>query len=105
MRVPNDLPEATDQDRSGSGASVAVELRQRITERILRFLNEPRPGHARRGWNDAAALRRHLRKGDVVLVAGDNRVSAIIRYLTQSAWSHAALYIGDEILRRGGPRA
>jgi hypothetical protein len=82
-----------------------VELRRRIIERILRFLSEPRPGHTRRGWNDPHALRRHLRKGDVLLVAGDNRVSAIIRYLTQSAWSHAALYVGDELLRRGGPQA
>lgn len=82
-----------------------MELRRRITDRILRYLNSPRPGHTRRGWNDPAALRRHLRKGDVLLVAGDNRVSAIIRYLTQSAWSHAALYVGDEILRRGGPCA
>jgi hypothetical protein len=82
-----------------------MELRRRITERILRFLSEPRPGHTRRGWNDPVALRRHLRKGDVLLVAGNNRVSAIIRYLTQSAWSHAALYVGDELLRRGGPSA
>jgi hypothetical protein len=82
-----------------------MELRRRITERILGYLNQPRPGHARRGWNDPSALRRHLRKGDVLLVAGDNRASAIIRYLTQSAWSHAALYVGDELLRRGGPAA
>ncbi len=33
---------------------------------------------------------------------GDNRISVVIRYLTQSSWSHAALYIGDELLRRGG---
>jgi hypothetical protein len=82
-----------------------MELRRRLKDRILRYLHAPRPGHARRGWNDPAALRRHLRKGDVLLVAGDNRTSAIIRYLTQSAWSHAALYVGDELLRRGGPRA
>jgi hypothetical protein len=36
----------------------------------------------------------------VVLVEGDQRVSAIIRYLTQSCWSHSALYIGDELLTR-----
>jgi hypothetical protein len=82
-----------------------MELRRRITDRILRYLHEPMPGYARRGWSDPAALRRHLRKCDVLLVAGDNRTSAIIRYLTQSAWSHAALYIGDELLRRGGPQA
>jgi len=82
-----------------------MELRRRITERILAYLNAPRPGYVRRGWNDPEALRRHLRKCDVVLVAGENRASALIRYLTQSAWSHAALYVGDEVLRRGGPLA
>jgi len=33
---------------------------------------------------------------------GDQRVSAIIKYLTQSSWSHAALYIGDELITMGG---
>ena len=32
--------------------------------------------------------------GDVLLVEGNNRVSGIIKYLTQSTWSHAALYVG-----------
>jgi hypothetical protein len=41
-----------------------------------------------------------VRKGDVVLVDGDQRVSEVIKYLTQSSWSHAALYVGDELLRR-----
>ena len=36
-----------------------------------------------------------LRPGDVLLVEGNTRVSAAIKYLTQSTWSHAALYIGD----------
>lgn len=82
-----------------------MSLRRFLTARILRFLTEPLPHYERRVSNDPAALRRHVRKGDVLLVNGDNRVSAIIRYLTQSAWSHAALFIGDELIRRGGERA
>jgi hypothetical protein len=82
-----------------------VSLRRWLNERLLTFLTEPLPRYQQRGWNDLAALRRHVRKGDVLLVAGDNRISAIIRYLTQSSWSHAALYVGDELLRRGGARA
>jgi hypothetical protein len=35
-----------------------------------------------------------IRLCDVVLVEGDNRVSEVIKTITQSAWSHAALYIG-----------
>ena len=40
-------------------------------------------------------LRRVLRPGDILLVDGCDKVSAAIRYLTQSSWSHAALYVGD----------
>ena len=40
-------------------------------------------------------LRRVLRPGDVLLVDGRDKVSAAIRYLTQSSWSHVALYVGD----------
>jgi len=76
-----------------------------LNERLLELLIQPLPRYEQRGWNDLGALRRHIRKGDVLLVAGDNRISAIIRYLTQSSWSHAALFVGDELLRRGGPRA
>jgi hypothetical protein len=79
-----------------------VDLRRWITQRIVEFLTEPLPYYERRGWNEPEALLRHVRRGDVLLVEGDNRVSAIIKYLTQSSWSHAGLYIGDELLRRGG---
>ncbi len=35
-----------------------------------------------------------LRPGDVVLVEGRSRISQPIKYLTQSTWSHAALFTG-----------
>jgi len=41
-----------------------------------------------------ARLRNTLQPGDVLLVEGDRRVSAAIKYLTHSTWSHAAYYIG-----------
>jgi hypothetical protein len=47
--------------------------------------------------SDAAALWRTLRPADVLLVAGGNKLSTAIKYLTQSTWSHAALYVGDTI--------
>lgn len=43
---------------------------------------------------DPEALARTLRPGDVVLVSGSEKVSTAIKYLTQSTWSHAALYVG-----------
>jgi len=77
-------------------------VRTWITARLASFLNHPVGHYERRGWNDFDALKRQTRKGDVLLVEGNLRVSAVIKYLTQSSWSHAALYIGDELLRRGG---
>lgn len=44
---------------------------------------------------DIAILQPLLRKGDVILVEGNLRISSVIKYLTQSTWSHAALYAGD----------
>jgi permuted papain-like amidase YaeF/Yiix C92 family enzyme len=40
------------------------------------------------------ALRASLKAGDVLLVEGSSHLSGIIKYLTQSTWSHAALYVG-----------
>src|SRR5439155_25942509 len=52
-----------------------------------------------------AALKRHLKKGDVILVEGEQRISEVVKYLTQSSWSHPAIYIGDELIRRRHPQA
>jgi hypothetical protein len=73
-----------------------------LSRQLLEWLSEPIPAYEQRVWNDPHALRRTIRKGDVLLVEGDNRISVVIKYLTQSSWSHAALYIGDELLRQGG---
>lgn len=43
-----------------------------------------------------------LRPGDVLLVEGHSRVGTAIKYLTQSTWSHAALYVGDYLATSGG---
>lgn len=82
-----------------------MDLRRWITDRIVAFLTRPLPRYERHGWNDPERLARHLRRGDVLLVDGDTRISVMIKYLTHSSWSHAGLYIGDELLRRGGESA
>jgi hypothetical protein len=45
--------------------------------------------------SDPQALRRTLRPTDVLLVAGGSTLSTAIKYLTQSTWSHAAVYVGE----------
>lgn len=48
-------------------------------------------------------LRPTLQPGDVLLVEGNTRVSGAIKYLTQSTWSHAALYIGNALAQGDEP--
>jgi hypothetical protein len=43
------------------------------------------------------ALLRMLEPGDVLLIEGNQHISNAIKYLTQSTWSHAALYVGDAL--------
>jgi len=43
---------------------------------------------------DFERIRYEIRPCDVVLVEGRSRISEIIRTITQSPWSHSALYIG-----------
>ncbi len=38
-----------------------------------------------------------LEPGDILLVEGNLRFSIAIKYLTQSTWSHAALFVGDAL--------
>lgn len=44
--------------------------------------------------SDFNRLRYEIKPGDVILVEGRTRVSEVIKLITQSRWSHAALYIG-----------
>ena len=77
-----------------------ARLRQFVFRHASRILTAPLGGYLRSSGQDVEQLKRHVRKGDVLLVCGDQRVSEVIRYLTQSSWSHAAIYVGDELLHR-----
>jgi hypothetical protein len=63
--------------------------------RISTYLTKRVHGHGSAAATDPARLMACLQPGDVVLVEGQSRVSGAIKYLTQSTWSHAALYVGD----------
>lgn len=36
---------------------------------------------------------------DLLLIDGSSRASTAVKYITQSIWSHAALYIGNPLQR------
>jgi hypothetical protein len=62
---------------------------------LARHLRREAPGEEPFVPADPGALRRTLRPADVLLVAGASKLSTAIKYLTQSTWSHAAVYVGD----------
>lgn len=64
---------------------------------LAQYLNRPIRKYRPYSISDPEYLRRVLRPGDVVLVEGHYRISQAIKYLTQSTWSHAAIYIGDAL--------
>ncbi|TAK46729.1 MAG: lipo-like protein [Xanthobacteraceae bacterium] len=72
----------------------------RIGYVIARHLQKRSPGYEPYTPSEPSALLELLRPGDVLLVEGDNRISGIIKYLTQSTWSHAALFVGPIHNRR-----
>src|SRR5437899_12986503 len=58
---------------------------------IARYLERPVQGYEPFTPSDPSALRQSLKPGDVLLVEGNSHISRVIKYLTQSTWSHAAL--------------
>lgn len=60
---------------------------------IFKWLNHQRPIHDVPLTN-FERIKQELRSCDVILIEGRSRASEVIKIITQSPWSHAALYIG-----------
>lgn len=61
---------------------------------LARFLSREIHVHGVAPSSSAEQLLAALRPADVLLVEGHSRISSAIKYLSQSTWSHAALYVG-----------
>lgn len=71
-------------------------LYQKLRQKIDNWLTyEPPPTEVMP--YDFNRLKYEIRPGDVLLIEGRSRISKIIRTITQSPWTHAALYIGRPI--------
>ena len=77
------------------------KLEHYLSDKILQFLMRPTVRYAPFFAPDPSVIRAALQPGDILLVEGNTRLAAIIKFLTQSTWSHAALYVGE----RPGDRA
>jgi Permuted papain-like amidase enzyme, YaeF/YiiX, C92 family len=66
-----------------------------ISAKILDYLGKPSKRYAPFFAPPLDVILHALQPGDILLIEGNTRLSAIIKFLTQSTWSHAALYVGE----------
>lgn len=83
--------QAAGKGRPGSVMGIVLD---QIGKLLAAYLQKEIPGYEPFTPSDPDYLRKDIQPGDVLLVEGNSRISGIIKYLTQSTWSHAALYVG-----------
>jgi hypothetical protein len=73
-----------------------------VGRRLAHYLTKPVKGYQPSTTTvEPLALAAALRPADVLLVDGSSRIATAIKYLTQSTWSHSALYVGPMPGRAG----
>jgi len=70
------------------------KLLNKLGYRLARYLTKADEENESVATCSRDALEATLKPGDVLLVEGASRISMAIKYITQSTWSHAALFIG-----------
>jgi hypothetical protein len=80
-------------------------LLDRLGRLIADRLETPASGYEPFTPSDPDVLKSVLVPADVLLVEGNQKVGTAIKYLTQSTWSHAALFIGGALEAKGHPSA
>ena len=78
-----------------------MSLWNNLLDRLGRWVasraNDPRHAYEPYRASRPDFVERIIEPGDVLLVEGGNsKIASAIKYLTQSTWSHAALYVGDD---------
>lgn len=68
-------------------------IRNWAHNKLIGWLNHE-PDHPADRLSDFDLLKDEIKIGDVLLIEGQSQVSKIIKTVTQSPWSHAAIFIG-----------
>jgi hypothetical protein len=77
--------------------SMTMTLLDWIGERLAVQLSKPTSGYEPYAAARPELVAKTIRPADVLLVEGaHSKINSAIRYLTQSTWSHAALYAGRD---------
>jgi len=73
---------------------MGLSLKRKIVNRLTKWLMAETISPRHIPLCDYDKLRHEIRPCDVLLIEGRSRVSDVIKLVTQSPWSHIALYIG-----------
>ena len=71
-----------------------MDLTNKLFNFFFKWLNKEVEAPQPIPLSDFNKLRQELRPCDVLLIEGRNRISQMIKVITRSSWSHAALYLG-----------
>ncbi|HVA54575.1 MAG TPA: YiiX/YebB-like N1pC/P60 family cysteine hydrolase [Gammaproteobacteria bacterium] len=71
------------------------KLQNYLGRALARYLTQPVRTYELFAVSDVTILRKVLQPADIILIEGNTRISTAIKYLTQSTWSHACMYIGE----------
>ncbi len=69
-------------------------IKQKTTNFLVRYLTGKVHEYEPFAVSSPKILESVLQVADVILVEGNQRFSTAVKYLTQSTWSHAAIYVG-----------
>jgi hypothetical protein len=67
---------------------------RKLTQVLVGYLISPTRKYEPFAVSSPETLESVLQTADVILVEGNQRFSTAVKYLTQSTWSHAAIYVG-----------
>ena len=70
-------------------------FKRKVTGLLVRYLAAEVRSYQTFAVSSPEFLQSILQVGDVLLVEGNQRFSTAVKYLTQSTWSHAAIYVGN----------
>ena len=70
-------------------------INEKLSNFLIRYLSGKVKKYEPFSVASGDVLRATLQPCDVLLVEGNQRFSVAVKYLTQSTWSHAAMYVGD----------
>lgn len=71
-----------------------MRLKRYVTQALVAYLTRKVRRYEPFAISSADDMAASLQVGDVLLVDGNQKFSTAVKYLTQSTWSHAALFVG-----------